>query len=88
MVVQVGYSVPYQLHCDTAAHWDAWLLEEMDTTLDELERGVLLGAELDEVVGTELLLVTLEQTLPVMVGISAVLPFLLPCTPKVTDCPG
>lgn len=72
--------MPYQLHCDTAAHCDATLLEEIETVLDEeLAGGVLLGAEL---------LVAVPQTLPVIVGISAVAPFLLPCTPKLTDCPG
>jgi hypothetical protein len=63
--------VPYQLHCD--AHWLGWLLEVL-ARLDELAGGTLLGAEL---LGAELPGV-LPQTLPVMAGISAVLPFLLP----------
>lgn len=81
--------MPYQLHWDTAAHWDVTLLEEIEATLDELAGGVLLGAELelDGVEGVELL-ATLPHTSPVMVGISALLLFLLPCTPKLTDCPG
>ena len=51
------------------------------------------GAEL--VVATELLVATaellvvvVEQTAPVTVGFSAAEPFLSPCTPKLTDCPG
>lgn len=44
------------------------------------------GAEL--VVAAELLVIVVEHTAPVMVGFSAAEPFLSPCTPKLTDCPG
>ena len=54
----------------------------------ELELGTELGDELfelDDVVTTELL-VTVEQTAPVIVGFSAAaVLFLSPCTPKLTD---
>jgi hypothetical protein len=57
----------------------------------ELELGTELGDELfelEEVVATELL-VTVEQTAPVIVGFSAAaVLFLSPCTPKLTDWPG
>jgi hypothetical protein len=81
--------VPYQLHCDTAAaQEDSALLDEMDTTLDELDGGVLLGAELELEGVDDTELVEPEHTLPVIAGISAVEPCLSPCTPKLTDCPG
>lgn len=73
---------------------------ELTTELFELDEGVLLGVELElttelatelfeleEVVAVELE-VTVVHTLPVTVGVSAVPPFLSPCTPKLTDCPG
>lgn len=53
----------------------------------ELELGAELF-ELEEVVATELL-VTVEQTAPVIVGFSAAaVLFLSPWTPKLTDWPG
>lgn len=64
------------------------LTTELITELFELDDVVATELfELDEVVATELE-VTVEHTLPVMVGFSAALPFLSPCTPKLIDCPG
>ena len=84
--------MPYQLHCDALQA----LLDELETELFELDEGVLLGVELElttelfeleEVVAVELE-VTVVHTAPVTAGFSARLPFLSPCTPKLTDWPG
>jgi hypothetical protein len=73
------------------------LFDELEVVATELELGAELLDELElttelfeldeEVVATELLLVTTaEQTAPVMVGFSAAAElFLSPCTPKLTD---
>ena len=46
----------------------------------------LVGVELFTELAT--LLVAAPQTLPVTAGTSTVVPLVLPCTPKLTDCPG
>ena len=63
--------------------------EDVATELLELE----LLLTLDEVATTELLATELldaaaEHTAPVITGFSAAAPFLSPCTPKLTACPG
>jgi len=60
---------------------DALFTEELTAELLELLAIALetIDAALD---------VTAEQTLPVTTGFSATPPFLSPCTPKLTDCPG
>jgi hypothetical protein len=87
--------VPYQLHCE-APQAEETLLDELETELFELEEGVLLGVELelttelfelDDVVAVELE-VAVVHTAPVTAGFSETLPFLSPCTPKLTDWPG
>jgi hypothetical protein len=74
--------VPYQLHCD-APHEETLL--ELGAELFELDDGTLLGAdelttelfELEDVVAVELE-VTVEQTEPVTVGVSAGTPLVSP----------
>lgn len=61
---------------------------ELATELFELEVTAELTTELLELEATEELLGLVEQTSPVIVGFSALTPFVLPCTPKLTDCPG
>lgn len=78
--------MPYQLHCEPVVAQFEEI--ELDTTEDDELLGVELELEAIEL-GTEELVTTLEQTEPVIVGFSAeLLLFLLPWTPKLTDCPG
>ena len=89
------------LHADDARLLElveATLLElglELEIALDELFIELELVAKLDDVfteldtlVATELLVTAVEQTAPVIVGFSETVPFLSPCTPKLTDWPG
>jgi hypothetical protein len=63
-------------------------IELLTTELFELDDVVATELfELDDVVAIELD-VTVEHALPVIVGTSATVPFLSPCTPKLTDWPG
>ena len=99
MVTQLGYKVPYQLHCDVVAQ-DEEVVAEDEVVATELEVFTELLVEVatevatelevftELVVTTELLVVTVEHTAPVIVGTSAAEPFLSPCTPKLTDWPG
>lgn len=60
--------------------------DELAATLAGVELAAALAGV--ELTGLELA-ETFEQTAPVIVGLSAANPlFLLPCTPKLTDCPG
>lgn len=59
------------------------LLEELE--LDELELDEL---ELDELLEEELLELPPLQAAPVICGVSALLPPLVPWKPNSTDCPG
>ena len=96
--------MPYQLHCDVVAQVDEPVLllvvvaTELELEVFTLEL-VLVATDVatellvevataELVVATELLVVVVEHTAPVMVGFSAAEPFLSPCTPKLTDCPG
>lgn len=91
MVTQLGYKVPYQLHCDVVAQVEEATEEVVATELEvftELLVEVATEVATELVVATELLVVTVEQTAPVMAGTSAAEPFLSPCTPKLTDWPG
>ena len=84
--------MPYQLHCEAPhACCDellALLGVELATEFFELDVTAVELFELDEVVAVELDAGEVEQTAPVIVGISAAEPFLSPCTPKLTDWPG
>jgi hypothetical protein len=91
VVWQLGYKVPYQLHCEVVAHAELCtelLVEVVGTELDVFTELLVEVAGEELVVATELLVVTVEQTAPVIVGFSAAEPFLSPCTPKLTDWPG
>ncbi len=88
--------MPYQLHCDAPLQADdATLLElglaleiELEELFIELELVAKLDdvfTELDALVVATLLLVGVEHTAPVIVGFSETVPFLSPCTPKLTD---
>jgi len=78
------------LHCEVPHVCGDELLALLGVELFTLEAE--LGTELfelDDVVATELELCGVdEHTAPVIVGTSAVEPFLSPCTPKLTDWPG
>lgn len=82
--------MPYQLHC-----WvqDCNELDELETVIDEEEllgtddeEELLLGTEDDDTGPEDEVLP--EQTLPLMVGISAEPPFLFIWKPKLTVWPG
>lgn len=82
--------MPYQLHC-----WvqDCNELDELETVIDDDEllgtddeEELLLGTEDDDTGPEDEVLP--EQTLPLMVGISAEPPFLLIWKPKVAVWPG
>jgi hypothetical protein len=74
---------------------DAELLEELVSELFELEERLLeltiaLEDELEALLEIALdeLLLAAEHTAPVMLGFSAIPPFLSPCTPKLIAWPG
>jgi len=67
--------VPYQLHCCAQAASEE---DELDTTLEELDED---GRE-EEVDGADEVGVVPEHTLPLIVGISALPPFLFSWKPK------
>jgi hypothetical protein len=92
---QLHCDAPLQADEATLELVEARLLElglELEITLEELFTELELVAKLDDVfteldalVVATLLLTTLEHTAPVIVGFSEIVPFLSPCTPKLTD---
>ena len=85
--------MPYQLHCWTPViELTVELATELlATEVFELDTAELIATELFELatlLATELDVTAPEHTAPVITGFSATLPFLSPCTPKLTDWPG
>jgi hypothetical protein len=98
VVTQLGYKVPYQLHCDAqadelevATELDAELGTELEVFTELLvEIAVLVDDEVrDELteVATDDEVATPLQIAPVTAGVSTV-PLVFTCIPNATVCPG